>query len=279
MNNKRWLCRCIIAAGVLAISAFALAACDDDNGDGGGDADVAEIESAVRAVLDAWNDKDVDAWVGLLTDDFIQEEFDGATREEALASAAEFIGEPQQEFIALSDIEVSGDTATAVLDSSMGNVLLRERGTLVREDDVWRVDAVESLPVDIPEGTTAVDVSAFEYQFDFDGAAITDGNIAFEVENIGAEEHFLFLARVPEDLDIEQALQSEEEPEGVEDIGGTDIIGPGETQQLVFTEALAEGRYVMLCFVEASDGEDHASKGMWAEFHVGGDAAGETPAQ
>jgi hypothetical protein len=51
----------------------------------------------------------------------------------------------------------------------------------------------------------------------------------------------LQLVKVPEDLDIEAALQSPEEPEGIEDIGGTDVLDPGGETTLVFAEPLVPG--------------------------------------
>lgn len=248
---------------VAALAVFG-AACGDDDGDGNDQS--AEIEAQIRAITDAWNGKDVEGLLALVTDNFLLAEGE-LTREEAPEAFAEFIGDPPEEIIEISGIEVTGDTATAIRVAKEGPLVTRERGNLVLEGAVWKLDSVEDLGAEIPDGTTAVDVSLLEYEFDFDEAQITSGNVAFNVSNIGGEDHEMFLSKIPEDLDIEQALQSDEEPEGVEDIGGT-VLEPQDETTVVFADPLAAGRYVMLCFVEAADGQPHALKGMWSEFTI-----------
>jgi uncharacterized cupredoxin-like copper-binding protein len=248
---------------VLAMSVLGLAAgCGDDDG---GDSDSAEVEAAFLAAVDAWNGKDVEGFLASFTDAGLMASFD-STREEAEQFLPDFIGEEQLtpgEFT----VDVSGDTATVEAPQfALGNVLDPMRSMLILQNGVWLFDGEEDIAAEIPEGTTAVDVSLREYAFDFDAGAITDGNVAFRLTNEGAEDHEMFLSRIPEDLDIEQALQSEE-PEGTVDIGGTDVAA-GESANLVFTEPLAAGRYAVLCFFESPDGEPHALLGMWSEFTI-----------
>lgn len=259
-QKRIWLALAIGLIGVLGLVAVA---CGDDGGE-----EASAVEAAIRDLAAAWNAKDVDGALALVTDNFIATDLDGATREEAPEILAEFIGEEAVTITEISDVEVSGDTASAVVESTEGKLVVRERDSLVRQDDAWLLDSIEDLGAEIPEGTTAVDLALTEYAFNFDEAAITDGNIAFNASNIGGEQHFVFVAKVPEDLDIEQAIRSDEEPEGAEDIGGTDVLEPGDETTLVFADPLGPGRYVMLCFVEAADGEPHALKGMWAEFTI-----------
>ena len=84
-GSSRWLTR----AGILAVlalvaglAAFA-AACGGDDGEEG------EIRDTADAIVKAYNDKDVDAFLSYWTDNAIQEEY-GASREEA----QQFLGEP-----------------------------------------------------------------------------------------------------------------------------------------------------------------------------------------
>jgi len=254
----------LLVAVVAGLALFAGTAC----GGGGGDGDAAEVEAALRAFAEAWNGKDVEGLLALVTDNFISEQLEGATREQAAEALPEFIGETPIENLEISDVEVSGDTATAIFEFTEGKVVTRESHSLLKEGEAWKLDSEEKEAVEIPDDVTAVDLQMTEYQFIFDENAITDGNIAFNVSNIGSEQHFAFLAKVPEDLDIEQALQSPEQPEGVEDIGGTDPLDPQGDTTLVFAEVLEAGRYVLLCFVQAEDGEEHALKGMVGEFTI-----------
>jgi hypothetical protein len=262
-----------LALGIAVVLAGALlmlgAACGDDDGDGGdADGDSAAVEAAVRALADAWNGKDVEGLLALVTDNFLAEVLEGATREEARDQLPEFIGDPPEEIIEISGIEVTGDTATAIRDAKEGKLLTRSRGNFVREGDAWKLDSVEDLSAEIPDGVTAVDLSTLEYRFQFDETAITSGNIAFNISNIGGEQHVIDLAKIPEDLDIEAALQSDEEPPGIEGVGNIEPLDPGGGTTMVFTEPLAPGRYAMICWVETADGEPHYLKGMWAEFTI-----------
>jgi len=258
--------RALLGLALALIAALTIfAACGDGDG---GDADSAAVEAQIRAITEAWNGKDVDGLLALVTDNFLAEELEGATREQARDQLPEFIGDPPEEIIEISDIEVTGDTAAAIRDAKEGKLLTRSRGNFVREGDEWKLDSVDDLAAEIPEGTTAVDLRTLEYKFNFDEAAITDGNIAFNVSNIGGEQHVIDLAKIPADLDIEQALRSEEEPPGIEEAGNIEPLEPGSETTMVFAEPLAPGRYAMICFVEAADGEPHYLKGMWAEFTI-----------
>lgn len=94
---------------------------------------------------------------------------------------------------------------------------------------------------------------------------------AFEVENVGDQPHHVVIEKIPEDLDIEATVQSDDEPEGLVHIGSTPPWEPGDTGTVVFTETLEPGRYVMLCFMPDTtdpEGAAHVEKGMWKEFRV-----------
>lgn len=129
---------------------------------------------------------------------------------------------------------------------------------------------MEHLSPEIPSGVTAIDLSMSEFAFSFDASAVTsDQTIAFSVENVGEQPHEIGLARVPADFDLQAALQSEEEPPGIEEIGFLDPQDPGATANLVFTEPLEPGRYVMVCFIEdPATGQPHALLGMFSDFTI-----------
>lgn len=266
-NGHRWFGRGGLLASAVVIAASLLvlsAACGGD--DDGGDEESAAVEAAYQAAIDAWNAKDVDALLASFTDAGLMSVFD-STREEAVQFLPEFIGEDQ---ITLGELttDVSGTSATVEApEFAAGNILDPSRTTLVLQEGVWLIDGEEELLAEIPGGTTAVDVSLREYEFDFDAGAITDGNVAFRLTNDGAEDHEIALSKIPEDLDIEQALQSDEEPEGTEDIASMGVA-VGESANMVFTEPLGPGRYAVLCFVGAEDGTPHALLGMWSEFTI-----------
>jgi hypothetical protein len=237
---------------------------------GGDDGEEGEIKDTADAIVKAYNDKDVDAFLSYWTDSGIQEGF-GATREEAQEFLAEGLGEPPMSIRSISNIEVSGDTATADVELVFGISLEPERDSFVKEGGVWKIDATEDLAPEIPSDVTAIDLKLEDFAFDFDASAITSGDIAFRVENVGEQPHEIILSKIPEDLNLEEALQSEETPPGVEDIAFVEPLDPGAKTDIVFTESLEPGRYVLLCFLpdsEDPEGTPHVFKGMQAEFTV-----------
>lgn len=266
--SRLWLAA--IVALVVGLALFA-AACGDDGGD---DQAKAEVEAVVRATFDAWNAKDVAALRALFTDEVFVELLsfeEGQTADEAAAGLAEIIGVEQITNPTFSQTTVEGTTATTEVQYAFGKGVTKYRFSFIRENGAWKIDGQEELLNDVPAGVTLVHVGAREYAFDVDTSTIADGNVAFELENIGGEDHQLLVVRfVDRDITLDELLASESESiyyEGVEDTGGKDAA-PGETVNLVFSEPLAPGHYAMLCFVEAADGEPHALKGMTKEFTI-----------
>ncbi|HJX61230.1 MAG TPA: hypothetical protein VJ578_01555 [Dehalococcoidia bacterium] len=250
----------MLVAGLSALAA----ACGGDDGEEG------EIRDTADAIVKAYNDGDVDAFLSYWTDSGIQEGFD-ATREEAQEFLAEGLGEPPMSLRSISNIEVSGDTASAEVELVFGKLLQPERDSFVKEGGVWKIDATEDIAPEIPSDVTAIDLKLAEFAFDFDASAMTDGDIAFRVENVGEQPHQVILSKIPEDLDLEAALQSEETPPGVEDIAVLEFVDAGAKADMVFTESLEPGRYVLLCFfpdTQDPEGTPHVFKGMQAEFNV-----------
>ena len=274
------LTRKIVAAllvGILACMLALAAGCGED--DGGDSEEAGDVEAAVQAAATAWNGEDIEGFLALFTDNALQIMFD-STREELTTGLAEYpIGQPEWTIDEFSDTQVDGDQGTTMAKFYMGTAGLPEIFTLVRQGDVRLIDNREPTTGDTGEATT-FDLSTSEYAFIPAAQDVTAGSVAFNVSNVGGEEHEVFITKVPEDLDIEQALQSEEEPEGVEDIGSIVGLLPGTDATLLFQDDLTPGRYALLCFVSDAEGTPHAFLGMIGEFTVPGDDAtdGETPA-
>ena len=241
---------------------------DQNIEDGEPTGDEADIEAAVQAAADAWNASDVEGYLVHFTDNWILMEFE-ATREGAAGELAEFVGSPPLAPGELTGIQVSGKTATADANEfTFGALVAPKRMSFIKEAAGWLIDHEEDLPAAIPDGVAAVELTLFEYSFEFDSDAITDSNFAFDVSSIGAEQHELVLIRVPEDLDIQAAILSTEQPAGIEDVGVAGPWNPGTDSTVVFAAPLGPGRYAMLCFIEDANGVPHAVLGMVNEFTI-----------
>lgn len=125
-------------------------------------------------------------------------------------------------------------------------------------------EAVEADP-----DAERVEVTAREYEFDLP-ETVPAGPVAFVMSNEGEEPHHMVVVRFKGDETVEDVFAAEEageDPEEfVEDIGDSATAPPGE--ETVLNADLTPGRYAMLCFVSAPDGEPHALKGMHTEFEV-----------
>ncbi len=273
---------------VVGLSAIAIACGDDDEDNsstsppatttspslGGGSPSPAgqgntqQLEAAIRDTADAWNDGDVQRFVSHFIPQALQEEF-GATPEEFAQSGAEFLGDPPINVQNISNARVSGTSGTADIELAFGNLVQGERWAMVNEGGTWKVQSSESITVNIPSGVTAVDLGLNEFAFVFNRSQITDGNIAFRVENEGEQQHEVILAKIPEDANLQELIQSDEEPEGVETIGFYGPADPGDTTNLIFADDLEAGRYALLCFLEDEEtGQPHALLGMISEFNI-----------
>jgi ketosteroid isomerase-like protein len=266
----------MLAAAVVAVSLGLISvACND--GDGGGDED--EVRAVIEQLVDAWNNQDFDAYSAAYTENGLRAALADAEDQspEGLREAFELFSADERIVVReVGNVQADGDTATVDGEFSFEaregagpvSLVLASRDTLIREGGVWRIDSSEFLSPDAPDGVTLVPIDATEFSFTFDAAQAASGNIAFAFENTGAQQHHMHLDQIPEDLDIEQALMSEEEPEGLVSIGGIPPIDAGDTRAVVFTADLPPGRYLMVCFLPDTDGTPHALKGMWKDFTV-----------
>ena len=255
----------------LLASILSLAACGS-NGD-------PEIEQTVRSLVASYNAKDVDGFLGKLTDKVVQEQY-GVPREQATASVAKSIGEPSIEIRRLSNTHVSGTTATIDFEHTSGKVVVVEQVSMAKEGDQWKIDGFKNQPVEIPGGTTTIGVEATEFAFKLDGD-VKDGDIALAVHNAGQQEHELVLARIADGVPLENLVmaiaqagnQAANAPEAVQEIVAFGGYKPGESGNIVFAKPLDPGRYGLFCFFpDVNDPEQtpHALKGMYAEFSVSG---------
>ena len=114
---------------------------------------------------------------------------------------------------------------------------------MVKEEGLWKIDREKQLAPKIRVGTTVVEVQVDQCTVALDSNAITSGNVAFLVENVGIHPHQMVLSRVPEGLDLMDSNQSEAGP-GIEHIAYVNTLAPGEQTNLAFAEPLSPGRYV-----------------------------------
>ncbi len=136
--------------------------------------------------------------------------------------------------------------------------------------------------VDAPQeatGPTVVDVKLDEYAFIFDPGEITDGDIVFNIENIGEYPHQFRLVQVPAGPSLMDLVDTDERERvmiAVNYYGGyqylrLEVLDPGEKLTMSFPEPLAPSLYTLICFARIPVEEplySHALRGMVADFNV-----------
>ena len=226
-------------------------------------------EASTRAAVKAWNDKNIAGFLAGWTDAGLMQEFE-APRAELAKFLGEFIGDPPIVLRSITNVTQSASTASARVELAFGAIIEPSQVGFALKDGVWQLDSFVDQPAAIPAGVTAVDLSLQEYAFVYNKAAAAGGNIAFRVKNTGKEDHEVGLVKLAAGVNIFDAIQSENEPEGIEMIGFGGPYDPGQETTVVFTQALAAGRYALVCFIESPAGVPHAFLGMLSEFTVSG---------
>jgi hypothetical protein len=230
-----------------------------------GRSDLVAIENVVGAQTDANNNKDVDAFVAAFSDSYYADL--GVSRDDARALVTTFIGIPHVDITNISAVQVSGDNATAQVDSNEGVFLSREKYSFVRETGQWKIAKIEELPVDA-DTSNAVGLSLVEYNFVFDENAAKDGDVVFSVSNTGAQRHEIELMKLPSGVTAEQLKDRENVPAGVEAIGLFGPLDPGEKRTLAFATKLDVGHYALVCYLSDPSGQSYASFGMVEDLVV-----------
>lgn len=121
--------------------------------------------------------------------------------------------------------------------------------------------------------TTAVTVSLGEFFVIAEPASVPAGTVTFDVTNNTTEcciGHEIVVMRTDlplEDLPVASTGAVDETGEGIEVIGATAKISPGNTKEL--TVDLEAGRYGLVCNIYVEEQrEAHYAKGMFSEFIV-----------
>ncbi len=180
-------------------------------------------------------------------------------------------GTPPVTIFRFANSNVTDNTTNVHVLTTSGEVASEDIFSLVKDAGVWKVDGYGRFAAAPPPGRITLSVSMKEFGFDFDASMIKDGNISFKLKDEGQQRHEVILDRIPQDLDLEEAIKGGKPPVGAEPIAFLGVAKPREVKRMVFGDPLAPGRYVFLCFMPDADDPahtPHALKGMYAEFTI-----------
>lgn len=180
----------------------------------------------------------------------------------------------------------AGGSAEVVLDLTPGEwIAWSESSEAPQEPVVFTVTG--EIPSDLPEPESGATITMGEYVIAVSDGELTTGQQVVKVENLGAQPHFVFVARGPDDMTEEQ-IAAILEAEMQAEMTGTPPafeeleINPEEDLRTVLSTGtqspnreiwvsldLQAGAYAMVCFFpDISDGIPHAFYGMYEVVEV-----------
>ncbi|MPZ50338.1 MAG: CHRD domain-containing protein [Dehalococcoidia bacterium] len=241
------------------------------------------IISSIQGTIDAWNDQDVERFIAGFTDAGLVDVL-ALDPETAEADLETFIGEDEVSLSSLTNVRISGTTATGDLVLEVGNALEAYTQDFVLEGGIWKLDSAVLVPAPVPAGVQTVDMELREFAFVYDKSKVTSGRFAIEYDNTGDQVHEIVLFKLDTTAPLLQFLQSVDmegpPPEELEFIAARAPIEAGEQGNIVFSQPLSNGRYALICFLPDTDDPEetpHFIKGMFSEFPVDAGGGGVTP--
>jgi plastocyanin len=277
-----------IVAVLVVLAAFV--ACGNDDDTAGTDAapsdDAAAVEDTLTETVAAIGDADAEGFLAHVTDGAV-ETFGWGTREEVLDGSGGF-GQEEISGVEVSDVEVDGDTATAVGDVGVGHGVFRLGFDFVREGDGWLIDSMEFVGTPpLGPDQKVLEITAGDFAFTFDRSAAATGDFAIHFVNAGTNAHEITMFEAPAEATIAEAQAALADVDGGElaDIpepfqlfDHITFAEPGEEADYVFAEPLPPGHYVIACYIpegahseadfETATGKPHIQLGMIADFTV-----------
>ena len=139
------------------------------------------------------------------------------------------------------------------------------------DEETTGAGTTESTSAAAPGPPTAsgdVTIEASEYAFGGVPQTIEAGDTSFTLDNVGQEDHNLFIAEINEGFTFDEAIEAEGEEGTAEEVGEIKPVKPGEQSEKPLEANLKPGNYGMLCFEAAPDGAPHFTLGQRAEFVV-----------
>jgi hypothetical protein len=132
-----------------------------------------------------------------------------------------------------------------------------------------------AAPPTAPAAPAAVTIKGADFSFEAPDS-LPAGLTTIDFQNVGQEYHHVQLARLNDGVtlpQLQEALQKEGEAaiRLVTLVGGVAALDPGGNGSV--TLELANGQYVLLCFIPSADNVPHLAKGMIRPLTVTGSAS------
>jgi hypothetical protein len=190
-----------LAAGALTFSEGRAQAAPED-----------DIAAMLQDLREAWNEGDAATVTSYFTPEGLADQFDVGAGDDAaaiIAETMEFTG--QMLSITVTDLFVTSGNATGIVEGQFDSGFsFYEEWQFFFLDGGWKIGEAESASRPIPPGVPTVPLALQEYAFVYNKDALNaaDGNFAFEVANIGQEEHEVVILSIEASGSLLEILQS-----------------------------------------------------------------------
>jgi hypothetical protein len=236
-------------------------------------ATVAQVEAVIRALAVCLTAGRPEVVADLVTERFLGQMYGGGdrlSREEYLALSRTLPAIPLT-ILAITGTSLDdAKTATAVVESVLGNQLQRGAWTLKRGSlsARWRVDHIESLAPVPPADASQIRVRIEDYSFSLSSRRVRGPDVVLSGTNRGKEDHELLVLRLAAGVSTDVLLTEPGPgfPKGVTFVGQV-TIPAGQSGDLVLV-GLRPGSYALVCLLPDADGVPHLALGMKSRFTV-----------
>ena len=177
--------------------------------------------------------------------------------------------------VAIADVKVQGGkSATAIVDSVVGNQLLHERWSFVassraRQGETgWQVDRQEAMAVDPPDGASSLEVAMEENAFGLIETEARGPDLVLKGRNGGAEDHEMLVVRLRRGTTTGDILRAPGPglPRGATFVGQV-TVPANDRAEMVLVD-LDPGTYTIIDLLPAPNGTPHLASGMEIDFQV-----------
>ncbi len=177
--------------------------------------------------------------------------------------------------VAIANVRIQGGkSATAIVESVVGNQLLHERwsftiSSAVRQGETgWQVDGQEAMTVEPPDGASSLEVAMEENAFGLVETEVRGPDLVLKGRNGGAEDHEMLVVRLRRGTTTGDILRAPGPglPRGATFVGQVTV--PADDRAEMVLVDLDPGTYTIIDLLPAPNGTPHLASGMEIDFQV-----------
>lgn len=175
------------------------------------------------------------------------------------------------ELVSVENASISGDTATATVNYTVGRQLLSSQWTfqLVTVDGppVWQVQSEQKQAGVAPAGAASMDLTIADGSFTFSAESVQGTDIVINVSNTGQQPHEVLILKVPDGVGASEIAAA---PTGIPERGTfiAQATVPAGSEGTMILTGMRPGTYTVVDLLPDAVGMPNVSNGMITTFEV-----------